>query len=176
MKYIISEKVYENQEQNNTICGFSKNSVSKKQCQGRASIKQRHQSRQSCWNYLIGSVFRHTSIYPDTKYRIEPNHPKVSNNTISRFLSSTLYVRADTTRYIDGRKTQYFSRCRKQDRWDHRLSCSWIFDCQSVVFVGNKWSTKLRQTTFFDQRIIKNNRRNPHYNTTCLMLPQFAKR
>ena len=45
-----------------------------------------------------------------------------------------------------------------------------------LFFVGNKWSTKLHQAAFFDQRKFKNNQRNPHYNAVCQMLPQSAKR
>ena len=88
MNSIIAEKIYENQEQNNTILKFFKKfSIGEAMLQS-SFYKAKGAKPAELLKYLIGIVFRHTNIYLDTKYR---KQPEMSKNTIYRFLSSTLY-------------------------------------------------------------------------------------
>lgn len=88
MNSIIAEKVYENQEQNNTILKFFKK-FGVGDAMARSSFyKEKGAKPIELLKYLIGLVFRHTNIYLDAKYN---KQPEMGKNTIYRFLSSTVY-------------------------------------------------------------------------------------
>ena len=88
MNSIIAEKVYENQEQNNTILKFFKK-FGVGDAMARSSFyKEKGAKPIELLKYLIGLVFRHTNIYLDTKYN---KQPEMGKNTIYRFLGSTVY-------------------------------------------------------------------------------------
>ena len=88
MNSIIAEKVYENQEQNNTILKFFKK-FGVGDAMARSNFyKEKGVKPIELLKYMVGLVFRHTNIYLDTKYS---KQTQMGKNTIYRFLSSTVY-------------------------------------------------------------------------------------